>query len=762
MMFGKSTLDMSVRVAVCSLAVCSVSIASSSAFAKNVLLEEITVTARKTEENLSDVPIAVSAFSGEQLEAMGVENSGDIALSVPNLTWNTEFGRASPQIYMRGVGTNNFAPINQGPVAVYQDGVFIGPNIVQGFAAFDLERMEALKGPQGTLFGRNSTGGLINFVSKKPTIGAGTTGYARLELGDWGTTNIEGAAGFDISENWAARIAGVSNKSDGEFTNNNPDADSEAGGTSDYSIRAQLLYDNQENLTVLLNLHRSFADPDVTPFKVAGRFGPASCASNVVVGQCQTAFGYADDPDLHTTNHQDDLEETENTGGFLKINYDFGEITLTSVTAFDEASIARLDDVDESPASDEWDHYTSDFEWMSQELILSGDNDLLSWHTGVYYYKEENEGLLVFDFPTDDTVYGPGTGFGVGNYIETETTSYAAFAQGVWSLSNTLRLTTGIRWTNEDKDIPIYMGYTNRTDPNQDTLYRHLSDIDLVGGAAINFTTSDSAEEDNISGRISLDYQFNEDVLLYVSAARGFKGGDINGAAVAFAEAAQIVDAETIDAFELGFKGTFLDGNLKANAAVFYMDYQDQQVTVILPGDTAAGEPAFQNAANSELPGFEFDITWAVSEQLTLIGSFGYVDASFEEYDFEGGSFTDNRVPLVSEVEAYAMAQYDIPLSNGGYITLQADASYQSDQFFTVQNDADVESAALYEDALTLFNTSIKYTSPDDRWNVKLFAKNAGDKQYLTSGFGIDGFISAAKPGPGRYVGLSLTVNFGE
>lgn len=758
-MFNKKKLSASVQAVVLSVpAALLLPMADAVAEGRNnELLEEVVVTARKRQESLSDVPISVSAFSGAQLEALGVENSGDIALAIPNLSWNTEFGRASPQVYMRGIGTNNFAPVNQGPVAIYQDGVIIGPNIVQGFAAFDLERVEVLKGPQGTLFGRNSTAGLVNFVSKAPVIESGQSGYVSVEVGDWGTTNIEGAVGFDISEKWAARISGVSNNSDGEYTNLNPEAEANAGGADDYSIRAQFLYDNGSNFNALFNLHRSEADPDVPPFKVAGVGGPASCATEVVFGQCATAFGFIDNPDFHVTSHQDDSENTDNTGGFAKLKYTFdNDLQLSSTTAYDKASIRRLDDVDESPANDEWDHYAVDFEWFSQEFLFSGESDAVNWHAGLYYYEEENEGILVFDFPTDDSVFGAGTGFGVGNFLATDTKTYALFGQAVWTLSDTVRLTTGLRFNKEDKDID-FLGFTNRTDPNRDTIYRSIDDIDLSDGITEPF--ADSSSENNVSGRISIDFTVNDNILLFGGFARGFKGGDVNGAATT-ASGAGIVDSETLDVIEFGMKGTFLDGAMRANAAVFFQDYQDQQVAVILPGTTAAGDPSFQNAASSKFPGIEADITWALSDDFTLLASVGYVDAEFDDYEFDGGDFSGNRVPLVSKIESWVMGQYNIPLKNEGTFTLQADASYQSDQFFTPQNGQFPEAAALFEDDLTLLNASFKYEAPNGNWSAKLFVKNLTDKQYLTSGFAIENFIAAAKPGPGRYTGVSFTVNF--
>jgi len=717
----------------------------------NVFDDEIVVTARRKEETLASVPIAVSAFNGEQLEALGVTNSGDVAALVPNLTWNTEFGRATPQVYLRGVGSNNFAPTNAGPVGIYQDGVIIGPNIVQGFAAFDLDRVEVLKGPQGTLFGRNSTGGLINFVSKKPVIGGGKDGYISAEVGSWGTFNFEGASTFQIGDNAAARLSLVSNNASGEYSNVNPDSNTgSAGAVSDYSGRLQLAYDNDENFSALVNIHGSFADPDVTPFIVGGTFGSPSCANNVVFGECATAFGFVNDPDPKVTAKQDDLEQVENIGGFVELKYDFGGFDATLLAGYDESSIARLDDVDESPASDEFDHYVQDFETFSAELRFSGETDRLDWHLGGYYFTQSSEGLLVFDFPTDTSVFGPGTGFGVGNLTEIDTDSFAVFAQGVWTLTDRARLTTGIRYTTEEVDVPRYVGFLNRTDPNQTTIYSTETDIDIAGGI-IEFDVTQNETFNRVTGRLSLDYQLTDDSLVYASYARGFKGGDVNGVAVADPLATQIARPETVDSFELGIKSSFPNANLKFNAAAFYLDYQDQQQAVILAGDTAAGEPALTNAASSKIPGFEADITWTPTDAITILGAIGYIDAKFSDFVTIDGDFSNNRIPLVSDFQASLVGKYDFFLENDSVISAQLDGSFQSEQFFTAQNDLFPEVAALREGSYILGNASLSYSAPGDDWSAKVFVRNIANKEVLVSGFGIGGFIS---------IGGALTINF--
>ena len=508
-------------------------------------IEEVIVTSRKVTESMQDVPIAVSAFSASLMNDLGMSESADIALFTPNFTWHTEFGRASPQPYMRGIGTNNFAPINNGPIAVYQDNVFIGPNIAQGFSTFDVERVEVLKGPQGTLYGRNSTGGLINFISQKPIVGGGLQGYVSGEVGSFDTRNLEGALGFDLGDTAAARISFLQAKNDGAFDNVNPESNGEAGAIDDIALRAQLMFEPTDALAILTNVHYGKAEPDTAPFKNIGLqdpdgpnadplypFFPDTCPNPGLGSGCTDLYsGFVDNADIYKTTKADDEEVVETLGAFLQIDYDINDLlSLHSLTSYDEAEIERWDDVDDGSIGVENDYYADEFEWFSQELRLSGVGDDSNWHVGAYYYNETAEGVQIWTNP----IFGNGE----GNEHEVETTSYALFGQYGFNINDSWRFTGGLRWTYEEKDVQLYNGFMPLIDnPGNDgdgSLYSFeelMSKGGIDEGHGVTVGHANSADWDEVTGRLSLDYSTENGNLIYFSLSRGFKGGDVNGAA---------------------------------------------------------------------------------------------------------------------------------------------------------------------------------------------------------------------------------------
>ena len=769
-------------------------------------IEEIIVEARKREESMQDVPIAVSAFSGDMMNSLGVKNAGDIALFTPNFTWHTEFGMASPQPYLRGIGTNNFAPINNGPIAVYQDNVFVGPNIAQGFATFDIERAEVLKGPQGTLYGRNSTGGLINFISRKPEIGGGNTGYVKAELGRFETTNIEGAYGFELGDEAAGRVAFVRNLNKGTYRNTNSSAnEDETGNVDDFAIRAQFAFEPSDSFGILTNLHYGESNPDTTPFKNIGLqelnpdfatdgINPDRCASPGLGSDCTDLFtGFVDNEGLHSTGKADDFEEVKAYGAFLQLDYDLSEeLSLHSLTSYDYAQIRRWDDVDDGPIALEDDFYADDFDFWSQELRLSSTSANANWHIGLYYYNEQAEGVQIWTNP----IFGNGE----GNEHQVETTSYALFGQYDFNLTDNLRFGSGLRWTYEEKDIQKYNGFMPLVSEG-DGFLESLSDVTIDPGYGVTVGTPNAADWSEITGRLSLDYSTEDGNLLYVSLARGFKGGDVNGAAFlddyvtsadrgacapgdegprgpsdrcqssidAFQGKVIPVDPELLDSFEIGFKGDAMDGNLRLNAAAFYMIYKNQQNTVLQPNPIASSGPgvtSLSNAGRSEIPGIEFEITYTPSDVWYLQFNLGVLDPKYEEFKSPiagGDDFSGNQISLTPKRSASALVRYDQALDSGAVIAYQVDVSYQSKTYFQPGNSDAQVYELLSQDAYSLWGARVSYSAPDDRWVVALHAKNLTDEEYFGSGFDVSslGWL-ALKPGAQRYLGLSMNYNFGD
>ncbi|MCR8923214.1 TonB-dependent receptor [Dasania sp. GY-MA-18] len=774
--------------------------------ANALALEELIVSARKQAETAQDVPIAVTALSGKMMTDLGVNEAGDIALYTPNFTWHTEFGRASPQPYMRGIGTNNFAPINNGPIAIYQDGVFIGPNVAQGFATFDVERVEVLKGPQGTLYGRNSTGGLINFISVKPEIGQDTSGYINVELGSHDTKNVEGAVGFSLGDQFAARLSVLRATSDGPFDNINPASNGKAGQIDDLAARAQLLFDNNEGLTILTNYHYGKAEPDTAPFKQVGLVDPngvgpahpdyaySQCANPGIGSGCTDAYhGFVEDNDIYKTQKADDFEHVDTEGVLVRVDYEINyDMSFYSASSYDEASLRRYDDTDDGPFGVENDFYADDFRWYSQELGIANQSDVSMWHVGTYYYNEKVKGAQMWT--------NPFWGTGEGNEHEVETTSYALFGQYDYDFNESWGATIGLRWSYEEKEVHKYNGFmpliANMTNNEGDGPLFSLADARAAAGGideshGVVIGTPTAKDWDEITGRISVDYNTEDGHLIYASIARGFKGGDVNGAAFldeylpsdgaggslicpgaeapgtsrcqssvdAFNAKLEPVDPELLDAIEVGFKGDFMDGALRVNGAVFYYEYTDQQNTNLIPvAGTSANTTTLTNAGETKMPGIEIEVIATPTDAWYLQFNAGWVDAEYDEFVTAFGDNSGNQISLTPKTQFSGLVRYDFELDSGAIIALQTDVSWQSKTYFQPTNED-----LLLEDSYALWGARVSYASADDRWTTALFAKNLTDKEYYGSGFQLE-FLGSKqlKPGAPRYIGLSVDYKFGD
>ncbi|NOW44926.1 iron complex outermembrane receptor protein [Novosphingobium sp. SG751A] len=697
----------------------------------SVIGDEIIVQARKRNENLQDVPIAVNAFSGDQMRALGIKQSGDIAQFTPNFTWNTEFGKASPQPTIRGVGSNGFMPNNVNPVAVYSDNVLIGPNIAQGFATFDVERVEVLKGPQGTLYGRNATAGLINFISVQPTIGDGVDGFGELTAGSFGTLNVEAALESDIGPNAAVRLSIARNKNKGVYRNLNLGGHN--GETDDLAGRLQLLVEPLENVRILLNGHYGRSTPDIAPFKAVGTLCPPG-VTRPTLGIC-AAGGGTDTANLFENYNGPGFERVKSVGGFANVQIDLGDLTLTSISSYDRATMRRLDDVDDLAIFQENDHFYDRFNTLSQEVRLSGKSQGLNWHIGGFYYNELYRGDYLADF-----VIGS-----AGNVKRIKTDSFAIFGQAEYELAAGLNVSGGLRWTHERKDV----GYTT-VDASGDLGTRFFGSIASSGIAIFNSATADNRKSfNNVSGRVSLDYHLADRNMIYASYGRGFKAGDVNGIALstdpaALALQSRVTKPETLDAFEIGYKGSLADGNILIDSSAFCYIYSDQQQSILLPVPNATNPlpvATFANAAKSKIKGIEVQITWKPAATLRIVTSGGWVDAQYQDFILNPQEtdptqiidFSGNRAPLTPQFSATAVVAKEFVFSNGGYVSLQANGRYQSTVYFQPTNEAGLKSRPQ-----AIFGALISYSAPEKRWSLSLQAENILNGKYPVSGFNFD------------------------
>ncbi len=710
------------------------------------LLEEVVVTAKKRAENIQDVPIAISAFSGDTLQEVGVTRAGQLADFVPGLEITAPAGEGSQLlVFLRGAGLADFTPNNAGPIGFYSDDVFISSPILTSFQFLDLERVEVLKGPQGTVYGRNTTGGAIKFISNKPTdeFEANFTG----SYGNFGATQLEASVSGPLSDNVRARAAISKNESDGWMDNLVTGEDE--NGIDVLSWRTLLDVDLSDRATMRLNLHGAETDQPTSKYNHVG-----------ILPGGTDALGYAGPDDLYAGeyNQNDQKVVTDAFGGSIQFDVEFDGFTFTSITAYDEVEHSLDEEPDASPVDMLFVGTALESETFSQELRLAGETDTVRWLAGVYYLDEDYEQESYFDLfgilraftggvsDPEGAIFGAPILLAEGQSTQTIET-YAVFGQADIDITDRLTATIGLRYTEEDRSFDTTGVFVDEVlfGPDGLTVY------DYQG---LDFS------DEQFSWRLGLDYTTESDALLYASVSRGFKSGGFNAAFLSEDPAqsvlqAQPYDSEFITAYELGYKAELADGRLRLNAALFYNDFEDLQVfTFTNTGNLPVS--VLDNASAADVMGLELDAIWYPTDSLLVNVSAAFMDSEFTGFESDSGQdLSGNSIPQTPETSVTALVRYDQDLGDLGSAFIQSSVAYKSDFFFTPDN-----ATLLEQEAYTLVSARLGYSHPSDKWGLALFANNLTDEEYVT--FAVDladfGLISQFIGVPRTY-GIELRVN---
>jgi iron complex outermembrane receptor protein len=739
--------------------------APQSAPAGSTQLEEIVVTAQRRGENIETVPIAIQAFTGQQIKDLGVKSSTDLAQYTSNVEIALPSGAGNqPIIAIRGIGLNDYDTNNAGPNGVYIDEVYLSSPAAQTFQTFDLDRVEVLKGPQGTLYGRNASGGAINLISTKPTDTLSADFHA--EYGSYGTANVEGAVSGPIAPDLTGRIAFTVNESDGYFHNTLTGNDE--NGTNNYAARAMLQYQPASDLKLLLNIHGGQVDNRPTEYRHIGDLDPvtgAQCSvARTYAGQCVDLFGYGTPAKFYdgAFNRQEHLH-VDNVGGYLRADYAPGSVDITSISAIEFIDKLHPEDSDASPNRLLEIDYGVRTTTITQELRASQTRDDYNWVGGVYYLHEDlfqNQPLqALLDI---DQVFGvPGIGDGVAfqafDHSHQATDAYAVFGQGEYKITDGLKLILGGRYTYESKSF-AYDG----------SVQFQSGGMDHFGPLMTLADQSESLNDDAFSWRAGLNYNLTPDIMTYVTAATGFKSGDFNGSFLSLTPSEitrQLapVKPETVTSYEVGLKGSLFDRRLIVNAAAFYNDYQDMQVFTLVPpvaGGSGLPVNVLDNARKAHTEGIDFDLTAKPLSGLTAAAQIGILQAKLDSYvssrDPTQPDYSGNQLPLSPHLSANLMVNYTIPF-NDDTLDLQANANYKSHAFFDVSN-----SPYLQQGAYWVTNLRVAYSIEQGSWEGAVFVHNLLDTKYfvdefdLTSPFGlIQGVV-----GTPRMVGVELNYRY--
>jgi iron complex outermembrane receptor protein len=736
------------------------------------MIEEVVVTAQKREQSLNDVSVAVNAASAEDIKTLRMSSPNDIAAIAPNVDFKSTLGGANPAITIRGIGLNDFNVNNNPSVGVYVDEVFVTSPAMMNFTMFDIDRVEVLKGPQGTLYGRNSNGGAINIIAAQPT--SETQAYVTAGVGDYQMREVEGALGGALSESVSGRIS--FRYDDREGYHDNVVTGGDLGFNQTQAVRAQLAYDNGESFTASIGYTHGEQEFGTIPFANFGVINPVDgslCGNSAILAnRCVNDQGWqrpSDNPLKHwLTSEEESLfnsNDVESDMAVVKLNWDLGDYSVTSVTGW-----SRLDRDWAEGASDHdpqaQTNITLDgrstgivsaitkderIEQFSQELRLSYAEDGYSWMLGVFFSEDDVDTDNYADFKNLPLI-----GFDARWAYQQETRSGALFASGEIELSDTLTLNLGLRYSEEERD------FEGATYAYFDALAVDVVDLFFVGAltpaatlaeatiATSQWSTQDSIDEEQLSGRVGLDYRPNNDLLIYGYVANGFKSGGFVGDFVFDQIAYEPYDSEEVVAWEAGFKSTLLDSTMQLNGAVFYYDYQDMQTLV--PVDTPAGTVfPLANADQASVAGLELELQWLPLQGLELRAGLGYLD---HELDDEG---LGDHIPSTADLQLTGLVRYEFDVAEGVTLALQSDFKYTDSKYIEAFNMDLLET-----DAYTTVNARAALSDEAGKWELALWGKNLGDEQYHGFGFDLGTFNGTAGymfEAPRTY-GMSLTFHY--
>jgi iron complex outermembrane receptor protein len=768
------------------------------------VLEEVIVTAQKREQNIQDVGIAITAFSGDQIEALGMTNTTEIIQQVPGL----EMVAWSPTLTtfnIRGVSQNNFTDNLEAPVAVYIDDAYVASmNGING-QMFDMERVEVLRGPQGTLFGRNATGGVIAYHTRRANEDE-LNGYFGAGAGEFGLFSVEGAIGGSFSDTARFRFAARSEESDGyieaaPFPEGNPlpSGGGNLGGSDGFAIRAALQFDigDAGQLDLMYKFSRDdkvptggysflpYADntdprvyipPEFEDFVVNVIEAPIEATPDIFFCQSQldcfapvdtagrTVFeGDHPTPHLNFADYAGFMDRDVNT---LTADFEYelsNGMQLTSITSWSNVDKFYTEDGDGIPIPIIEFTTVADFTQFSQELRLSGSTDTMRWQAGVYYLDIDYDGdVLTRGAPVAGVAFDLGfdpdalTNPGVAQDNHLNSRNWSVFGQGEWDLSDAVTLIAGVRYSQDDKDMSIVTSFES---PDDDILIPGI--VDIAAEAAASGSDRNKVDYGDYAARLQLDYRFDDDTLLFASFNRGIKGGN-------FAAAADISldrlrhEEEVLHAFEAGIKTDLADGKARLNATAFYYDYEDYQAFTFFQGTPNVTNADAKNVgAEVELflmPTENWDIVLGASMQNSEVNNV----QTTQDQVTPVGFVVDWPVDILNGVElpntpSFAfnyLVRYNFDVAAGN-LALQVDGYYNGDQYLEVTNGG-----AARQDAYNVVNARATWTSDDDRWEVTGYVRNLNDEVYKQYALDLGILGGTVYYAPPRWSGLNIAYNW--
>lgn len=709
------------------------------------VLQTVTVTAQKREQSAQDVGIAVSVVGQQEIRAKRIEAPSDLVVFTPNATVKENIPGLMPVVTIRGVGLNDFNATNNPATGVYIDEVSLSSLALLSSDLYDLERMEVLKGPQGTLYGRNSTAGALNIISAKPDFDA-YSGRLMVGLGSYDSRELEAVANLPVADTLAFRLSGKASLQDEGFyfdeTRNR-----DVGRRDVLSGRAQALWQASETVDVLLKVEGQRGKSELGSPEFFGVLPTPSETNCPGSPACSDFFGYMDtdgDP-FRGAWSIDPSYDYDQLGATARIEADLGFANLTSVTGYIDFSREYGSDTDASPLRLTDFNNSDDVEQISQELRLSDSNDRLDWQLGVFYAVDEVTTVYAGDL---QDLFNTTT----LSIADQKSTSKAVFGNAEWWLNDQFSLVTGLRYTNEVREAD------NFTQDNVSEVGGSFLTMAPFGSAPIVLAAiDDEIDESSWSWKLGVNWKPVDDLLVYASASQGTKsGGFFAGVAT---NPAQLIpyDSETLISYETGIKGTAPQLGIRYEASAFFYDYSDVQ-TFIRDQIGAVPVQRLGNVGEAEIYGADFFMAYRPAAIPGLDLSVGAGLLSSELGAFESGNGTipaGNQQPDAPELTLNLGASYTADVSDRLSLRFAIDSRYQSESFRDAINDP-----LLFTEEYWVTNARISLFD-EGNWDLSIWGKNIGDEAYVTQGvnqlaFGY-GFRVYGAP---QTYGISLTKEF--
>lgn len=686
-------------------------------------LEEILVTAQRRTQGLQDTPLSISALTAKTLENAGIGRVEDISNALPNVYVAPRELRTT-SIAIRGISADLNNPGLDQSVGVYVDGVYMGRAATINSNLFDLERIEVLRGPQGTLYGRNTIAGAVNILTRRPNGDARAA--ASLSYGNYDAIRANAVVSGPLSGALFASAAVSLDRRDGMVRNIGTgtrldDLDGLGG-------RLTLAYDPGGDWDFVL---RGDISRDRTHSGAYDIFNNGAFAG--------TPFADADPEDRVVAQSTDTTQNRDVYGASGEFNLRTGGGTLTSITALRGYKWNNIQDNDYSVLDMLDTGIRERQSQFSQELRFASDAaDRFSYVAGLYYYHQSLDTTSLVVIGPDLGIYPTRTNATIRANVDTD--SYAAFGRAVYRFTDALSLAAGLRYTHERKTLD----------------FEQIGDP--FGVIAANIAPRHlKRSEGKVSPSVSLEWRPRPKLLAYATFSQGYKSGGFNVFSVTPTDSAEY-RPESVNNYELGLKSEFLDSRLRINASIFYMDYTDLQQNQLISVGGGIAQFQTSNAAKARSKGFEIELSALPVRQLQLTASYGYVDAVFESFpnaNAAGADYTGNRLPLAPRSTLSGAFEWTQPLGGSLQLFLRGEASHRSRLFFASDN-------AYSSGALTLLNARIGIGSESGAWRLSAWARNLINETYVTNRFRgavVPGQVAQSLGQPRTY-GAEMLVKF--